>query len=102
MGNKTNVISVRVTDEQYRMLTEWQKAMEEETGIDIPLGALVRRLLDGALAQIAAAGQTEGMPRMGGRRPEDFQGADPGPRDRAPTVEDRKHHAKDFLEKYNE
>lgn len=46
MENKNNVITVRVTDRTYKFLQEWQKKVEEELGIEVPLGAIVRRALD--------------------------------------------------------
>lgn len=47
MTNKTRVVSVRLTEEQYAFFSNWQTKLETETGIDVPLGAILRRALDG-------------------------------------------------------
>lgn len=47
MAVKTKVISVRLTEEQYAFFSDWQSKLEAETGIEVPMGAILRRALDG-------------------------------------------------------
>ncbi|MEQ4452000.1 MULTISPECIES: hypothetical protein [Kosakonia] len=49
MSRKSNVVTVRLTDEQMKFFTEWKEKLEGELGIDVPLGAVLRRALDGAI-----------------------------------------------------
>ncbi|MGK9174346.1 hypothetical protein KXR87_14100 [Yokenella regensburgei] len=49
MSRKSNVVTVRLTDEQLKVFTDWKEQLEEELGIDVPLGAVIRRALDGAI-----------------------------------------------------
>jgi len=49
MSRKNNVVTVRLTDEQLKFFTEWKEKLEGELGIDVPLGAVLRRALDGAI-----------------------------------------------------
>ena len=49
MSRKNNVVTVRLTDEQLKFFTEWKKKLEGELGIDVPLGAVIRRALDGTI-----------------------------------------------------
>lgn len=51
MSTKKNIVSVRLTDEQYAFFADWQAKLEEETGISVPLGAILRRALDGFMHQ---------------------------------------------------
>ncbi len=45
----TKTISVELTSEQYAFLTKWQKTHEQELGIEIPVGAMVRKAVDAAM-----------------------------------------------------
>lgn len=58
MSTKKNIIAVRVTDEQHTFLLRWQQHLQEELGMDIPLGALVRRMLDKVIQDFHAHGDT--------------------------------------------
>lgn len=49
MSRKNNVVTVRLTDEQLKVFTDWKAKLEGELGIDVPLGAVIRRALDGAI-----------------------------------------------------
>lgn len=49
MSRKNNVVTVRLTDEQLKVFTDWKEKLEGELGIDVPLGAVIRRALDGAI-----------------------------------------------------
>ncbi|QGN39658.1 hypothetical protein [Klebsiella oxytoca] len=49
MSRKSNVVTVRLTDEQLKVFTDWKEKLEGELGIDVPLGAVIRRALDGAI-----------------------------------------------------
>jgi len=49
MSRKNNVVTVRLTDEQLKFFTDWKEKLEEEAGIDVPLGAVIRRALDGTI-----------------------------------------------------
>jgi len=49
MSRKKNVVTVRLTDEQLKFFTEWKEKMEGELGIDVPLGAVIRRALDSVI-----------------------------------------------------
>ncbi|MBN1324884.1 MAG: hypothetical protein JW974_01570 [Alphaproteobacteria bacterium] len=42
-------VSVELTEEQYAFLTGWQKTHENELGIEVPIGALVRKAVDVAM-----------------------------------------------------
>jgi hypothetical protein len=42
-------VSVELTAEQYAFLTGWQKTHEDELGIEVPIQALVRKAVDGAM-----------------------------------------------------
>jgi len=46
---ETKTVSVELSPEQYAFLTEWQKTHEQELGIEVPLGALVRKAVDSAM-----------------------------------------------------
>lgn len=46
MNQKSNVITVRVSDEIHGFLIAWKQKMEAELGIEVPMGALVRQALD--------------------------------------------------------
>ncbi|MCL2339054.1 MAG: hypothetical protein FWC51_03840 [Proteobacteria bacterium] len=46
---KTKTLSVELSAEQYAFLTEWQKTHEQELGIDVPIGAMVRKAVDIAM-----------------------------------------------------
>lgn len=43
---KDYTVSARLNEEQYQFLMEWKKDLESELGIDIPMGALLRRAVD--------------------------------------------------------
>ena len=47
MTNKTKVVTVRLTEEQYAFFSDWQTKLETETGIEVPMGAVLRRALEG-------------------------------------------------------
>lgn len=49
MAKKSNVVTVRLTDDQLKFFTDWQQSLESELGIDVPLGAVLRRALDGVI-----------------------------------------------------
>lgn len=56
---KTYTVSTRLNEEQYKFLENWKKDLENELGIDIPLGALLRRAVD-------FAAKHENTPRFSG------------------------------------
>lgn len=58
MSTKKNIIAVRVTDEQHEFLLRWQHQLQEELGMDIPLGALVRRMLDKVIHEFHTQGDS--------------------------------------------
>jgi hypothetical protein len=45
----TTTVSVELSAEQYAFLTKWQKTHEQELGIEVPLGAMVRKAVDSAM-----------------------------------------------------
>ena len=45
----TTSVSAELSPEQYAFLTKWQKAHEQELGIEVPIGAMVRKAVDGAM-----------------------------------------------------
>jgi hypothetical protein len=45
----TKTVSVELTAEQYAFLTDWQKTHEQELGIEVPIGAVVRKAVDAAM-----------------------------------------------------
>lgn len=47
MTTKTHVVTVRLTREQHQFFSDWQDTLRKETGLDVPMGAIVRRALDG-------------------------------------------------------
>ncbi|EHJ48856.1 Methyltransferase type 11 [Solidesulfovibrio carbinoliphilus subsp. oakridgensis] len=47
MTSKTKVVTVRLTDEQYTFFNDWQKKLQAQTGIEVPMGAVIRRALEG-------------------------------------------------------
>jgi hypothetical protein len=42
-------VSAELSTEQYAFLTNWQKAHEQELGIEVPIGAMVRKAVDIAM-----------------------------------------------------
>ncbi|MCL2331603.1 MAG: hypothetical protein FWC61_03610 [Proteobacteria bacterium] len=61
---KTKTVSVELSPEQYAFLTEWQKTHEQELGIEVPIGAMVRKAVDNAMK---FARQKEERPPRGDR-----------------------------------
>jgi hypothetical protein len=59
-------VSVELSPEQYAFLAKWQKTHEQELGIEVPIGALVRKAVDVAMKSMN--GKDERPPR--GDRPE--------------------------------
>ena len=55
-----NTITVELSAEQIKFLTDWQKTHESELGIEVPIGAMVRKAVDGAMK--AAAKPREDRP----------------------------------------
>lgn len=47
MANKNNIVTVRLSDEQLAFLKEWQQRIEQQMEIEVPLGAVIRRVIDG-------------------------------------------------------
>ena len=47
MANKKNIVTVRLSDEQLAFLKEWQQRIEQQMEIEVPLGAVIRRVIDG-------------------------------------------------------
>jgi len=45
----TKTVPVELSPEQYAFLADWQKTHEQELGIEVPIGALVRKAVDGAM-----------------------------------------------------
>ncbi|MDL2271526.1 hypothetical protein LJC23_00650 [Desulfovibrio sp. OttesenSCG-928-I05] len=65
MSTKKNIVSVRLTDEQHAFFTEWQTKLENETGISVPLGAVLRRALEGFIEQCGRGDiQNEGQEKV--------------------------------------
>ncbi len=50
MSTKSKTISVRVTEDMYNFFDNWCKMMGKETGIDIPMGAIITKVLKGFIA----------------------------------------------------
>ena len=63
MENKT--ISVELSEEQYAFLTNWQKKHETELGIEVPLSAMVRKAVDGAMKNQKSEGGRDSSDRRG-------------------------------------
>ena len=64
MEENKKQVSIELTDEQYAFLTSWQKTHEQELGIEVPLTAMVRKAIDGAMkAQAARSDRSERPPR---------------------------------------
>lgn len=61
----TTTVSVDLTKEQYAFLTGWQKTHEKELGIEVPIGALVRKTVEAAMN----AAKREVRPERGGDKP---------------------------------
>lgn len=51
MDTKIHVVSIRLTNEQFHTLTEWQQRMTQAIGMEVRLGALIRRLIDDSLTR---------------------------------------------------
>jgi hypothetical protein len=45
----TKTVAVELTERQYAFLTGWQKTHEQELGIKVPIGALVRKAVETAM-----------------------------------------------------
>ena len=58
--NDNKIISVELTKQQYAFLENWQKKHETELGIEVPVGALVRKIVENAM-------NTENKPERSGR-----------------------------------
>ena len=63
MENTT--VSVELSPQQMAFLTAWQKTHEQELGIEVPIGALVRKAVDGAMKSARPA--KEERPERGDR-----------------------------------
>lgn len=57
----TQTVSVDLSAEQYAFLTKWQKTHEQELGIEVPVGAMVRKAVD--IAMKSAQRKEEDKPR---------------------------------------
>jgi hypothetical protein len=67
-----NTVSVELNAEQMAFLTGWQKTHEQELGIEIPLAAMVRKAVDGAMKSAQKPAHDErpaGRGFGGGERP---------------------------------
>ena len=53
METTTNSVTVELSAEQYAFLTSWQKQHESELGMEIPISAMVRKAVDGAMKAYA-------------------------------------------------
>ncbi len=67
-----HTVTVELTAEQYAFLTTLQKTHEQELGIEVPISALVRKAVEGAMKSQARheekrEGRPERAPRPGGR-----------------------------------
>lgn len=101
MINKRNIVSVRLTDEQYEALTNWKNEVEAEVGIEVPLGALVRRILDTTFARDERLNKNA--------KHSEFDARDRNMRGREENIrrpnerneEDRAKQTKEFVESYN-
>ncbi|MDR0726848.1 MAG: hypothetical protein LBF37_02175 [Rickettsiales bacterium] len=89
-------VSVDLTAEQYAFLTKQQKTHEKELGIEVPIGALVRKAIETAMNADARpsrdAAKSFGDRKPGSGRPPRDGGADRGPSrfgDRKPSFGDR-------------
>jgi len=45
----STAVSVDLSSEQYAFLANWKKTHEQELGIDVPIGAMVRKAVDMAM-----------------------------------------------------
>lgn len=63
----TKTVSVDLTAEQYAFLTGWQKTHEKELGIEVPIGALVRKTVEAAM-NAAQRPARDDKPSFGGDR----------------------------------
>ena len=71
MEDNKKIISVELTEEQYKFLTDWQKTHEAELGIEVPLTSMIRKAIDGTMkAQTARAERSD--------RPSGDRGGRPG------------------------
>lgn len=66
----TKTVSVDLTAEQYAFLTGWQKTHEKELGIEVPIGALVRKTVEAAMNAAQRPAREDRPPRPAGDRPE--------------------------------
>jgi hypothetical protein len=62
--NKTTLISFRATDEQAKFLKNWQSQMEEQLSIEVPMGAVMRRLVDGFMRDYAERKEQGEAPKI--------------------------------------
>ncbi|MBN1281406.1 MAG: hypothetical protein JW985_00330 [Alphaproteobacteria bacterium] len=76
------IVSVELTEEQYAFLTSWQKTHENELGIEIPVGALVRKAVDAAM-------KSQNKPERSERRDGDRGGERKSFGDRPPRSDSR-------------
>lgn len=76
------IVSVELTEEQYAFLTSWQKTHENELGIEIPVGALVRKAVDAAM-------KSQNKPESSERRDGDRGGERKSFGDRPPRSDSR-------------
>lgn len=65
----TKTVSVDLTAEQYAFLTGWQKTHEKELGIEVPIGALVRKTVEAAMNAAQRPAREDRPPRPAGDRP---------------------------------
>lgn len=46
-GARNKIVTVRLTDRQYDFLDKWKTDLEDYLNMEIPMGACIRRILDG-------------------------------------------------------
>jgi hypothetical protein len=74
----TETISVELNSAQHAFLTKWQKSHEQELGIEIPIGAMVRKAVD--MAMKSAERPKEDRPPFKPARDRDSRDDRSGPR----------------------
>ena len=81
--NLTSTITVDLNKEQIAFLTKWQKTHEQELGIDVPLGALVRKAVDATMKAENKKSEKPDFEKRGDRSNKSFG-------DRKPSFGDKK------------
>lgn len=85
MTQKNKIVTVRLTDDQYAFIEKWQKKVSEEIGVDVPTGAVVRRIIEGFIKEYES-----GNFRKGDARPQKG------------STEERKKKILEFIEEYKD